>query len=201
MTMLTTAAMLVCERDGTLDAPCGRWFGEAAAPDLSVIERARSPALDVGCGPGRHVVALAEHGVSAMGIDVTPSALDAARWRGAPVLERSVFDRVPGAGRWASALLLDGNIGLGGDPIALLRRVASLVRPDGVLLVELDSPGTTATARHVRFEIDGSTGPWFSLATVAADHLDDVSRRADLVTTERWVVGGRWFASLGKPAP
>jgi len=198
MTGVTTAATLVCERDGALDAPCGRWFGDAAAPDLSVVQRARSPALDVGCGPGRHVIALAEHGVSAMGIDVTPSALDAARWRGAPVLERSVFDRVPGAGRWASALLLDGNIGLGGDPVALLRRVASLVRPDGVILVEFDPPDAMNTERRVRFEIDGTAGPWFALATVGIDQLDGLSRQADLVTAEWWMVGERWFASLAK---
>ena len=36
--------------------------------------------------------------------------------RGVNVLERSVFAGVPGQGRWRSVLLLDGNIGIGGDP-------------------------------------------------------------------------------------
>ncbi len=53
--------------------------------------------------------------------------LDIARRHGVNVLERSIFDHVPGAGRWRTALLLDGNIGIGGDPVALLERLGDLL--------------------------------------------------------------------------
>src|SRR5258708_3750529 len=92
-------------------------------------------------GPVGQVVALAAAGIPALGLDVAPSAVHMARARGACVLERSVFDRVPGAGRWATALLLDGNAGIGGDPEALLRRVASLLRPGGSILLAAEAPG------------------------------------------------------------
>ena len=91
-----------------------RWFEPLTHEDDAVLARAAGPVLDVGCGPGRHVLALAERGIVALGIDITPAALDLARSRGAPVLARSVFERVPGTGRWSSALLLDGNLGIDG---------------------------------------------------------------------------------------
>lgn len=38
-----------------------------------------SPVLDSGCGTGEHTLMLAEHGLTAMGIDVAPTAIRAAR--------------------------------------------------------------------------------------------------------------------------
>jgi SAM-dependent methyltransferase len=194
MTMTDTA--LVCAADGPLDVAAKRWISPVGPADLSVIARTRGPALDVGCGPGRHVVALAERGIRAMGIDITPSALAYARTRGAPVLERSVFDRIPAAGRWGSALLLDGNIGIGGNPVVLLERVASLIRADGRILVELDPPGTPLGERTVRLDVGNSPGPWFVLARVGTDGLDALARDAGLRVSERWSLERRWFASL-----
>ena len=48
---------------------------------------------------------------------------------GGQALRRSVFEPLPGEGRWNTALLIDGNIGIGGDPDALLRRIAQLLAP------------------------------------------------------------------------
>ena len=66
--------------DGTaLPAGAHRWLEPLTVEDDSVLSRAVGPVLDVGCGPGRHVLALAERGVVALGIDITPAALDLAR--------------------------------------------------------------------------------------------------------------------------
>jgi SAM-dependent methyltransferase len=78
----------------------GRRAGAGARP---------RPVLDIGCGPGRHVHALARRGVLALGVDVSAGALALARARGAAVFEASIFAEVPHPGQWASALLLDGN--------------------------------------------------------------------------------------------
>jgi SAM-dependent methyltransferase len=173
----------------------------ATTDDEHALRRAQAPVLDVGCGPGRHVVALAARGMPALGIDITPIALRAARARGALVLERSVFDRVPGAGRWGSALLLDGNVGIGGDPTSLLRRVLSLLRPGGLVLVELGAPSTSRPMRTVRFELAGRPGPWFRWATVPVDDLVALATRVGASVEERWCTDeGRWFATLARPA-
>lgn len=172
------------------------WFGRATDADEQILDRAHAPVLDVGCGPARHVVALAERGVPCLGIDVARPALAVARSRGASVLERCVFDRVPGNGRWGTALLLDGNIGIGGDPAALLSRVASLLRPRGTVLVELSPPGASTAARTVCLEVGGVRGPWFVWAEVAIDHIDRLGAHAGLAVCDRWCVDERWFAEL-----
>ena len=135
-------------------------------------------------------------GMLALGIDITPAALEVARRRGAPVLARSVFGRIPGAGRWASALLLDGNAGIGGDPATLLARVASLLRPGGVLLVELEPPGSLADTDLVRFEIDGVEGPWFEWTAVDPSVLPAHADAAGLQVDDVWRAGSRWFGRL-----
>ena len=183
--------------DGTaLPARAHRWFEPLTLEDDAVLGRVVGPVLDVGCGPGRHVLALAERGVAALGIDITPAAVDLARRHGAPVLARSVFDRVPGAGRWSSALLLDGNLGIGGHPAVLLERVASLLRPGGIVLVELEPPGTAPTAGLVRFDIGGVEGPWFPWTAVGADDLSTPAAATGLVVEDVWTIADRWFGAL-----
>jgi len=185
------------DTDGAaLPVDAARWFAPPDAAERRALARVTGPALDIGCGPGRHVVALAEQGIAALGIDITVPAIDRARSAGAAVLERCVFDRVPGVGRWRSALLLDGNIGIGGDPAALLRRTRHLLAPDGHALVETARPGHDDRDRRVRFEIAGAPGPWFGWATVDAASLRPVAARAGFTVAEQWCDDDRWFAWL-----
>jgi SAM-dependent methyltransferase len=173
-----------------------RWSGPITCDDAEVLERARPPVLDIGCGPGRHVLALATQGKVALGIDLTKPAVAMARDRGAPVLHRSVFARVPGAGRWRTALLLDGNIGIGGDPRSLLARVASLLAGEGVALLELDPPGTRPVASRARLAIDGDRGPWFSWTQLSVDDLGPVAYATGFAVVDMWRRADRWFAEL-----
>lgn len=180
--------------------PIGRWLAPAGAVDERVLDRATGPVLDVGCGPGRHVHALGRRGVVAVGVELSPTAVRHARSGGARVVEGSIFDVAPDPGCWATALLLDGNIGIGGDPAALLRRVAGLLCPDGSLLVELEpdaAAGPDATAVCVRMEDDqGGASDWFPWAWVTPDAIDAPAAAAGLRVAERWSDGGRHFCAL-----
>jgi hypothetical protein len=49
-------------------------------------------------------------------VDVIEVALTHGEYNGAPALWRDVFDAPPATGRLQTALLVDGNAGLGGDP-------------------------------------------------------------------------------------
>lgn len=184
------------DRGGVRPLALGRWLGAVTAADDDVLRRAVEPVLDVGCGPGRHVLALARRGRLAIGLDVSPAAVRVARSRGAMVLEGCVFDRVPSAGTWGSALLLDGNIGIGGRPAALLRRVASLLAPGGQVLVELEPPDSTSDGRRARIESPQSVSEWFRWSSVGAGEILAVAADARLSVTERWETQGRWFACL-----
>lgn len=177
--------------------PVATWNARPSGADKGLLDRCRGATLDIGCGPGRFVAALSEQGVPALGIDVTPSAVTRTRARGALALQRDVFGPLPGDGRWQTALLADGNIGIGGDPLRLLRRVSALLDPDGHALVELSGPGPGRGTFAVRLRTGQAYGPWFRWAEVGADDLDDLAGRAALPVTDRWEEDDRWFARLG----
>jgi SAM-dependent methyltransferase len=173
-----------------------RWHAEPDPFETRLLVNLAGPVLDVGCGPGRVVAALGRRGVPALGVDPAPSAVDLARRRGANVLQRSVFDPLPGEGRWVTVVLLDGNVGIGGDAVRLLRRCRELVAPAGTVVVELEPPGSWSLTRRVRIEDDADRGPWFSWTVVGTDAIAAVAGAAGLRPRRLEQVGKRWFAHL-----
>lgn len=187
---------------GTAEAiplPLHRWHGPMLPEEVDLLGAVRGPVLDIGCGPGRHAAALARIGHVALGIDTSAAAIRVARRRGARAVQVSVFGPVPGAGRWATALLLDGNIGIGGDPVRLLERVHQLVAPGGRVLVEVDPPGSESRRFHARVQHAGGAGPGFPWACVGVHGIPDVAAAACLRTVSIVCSGERWFADLEKP--
>lgn len=173
------------------------WLSELPG-DSSILDRCQGHTLDVGSGPGRLTVALAERGVPALGIDITPYAVRIAQACGALALRRDVFGAVPGTGRWATLLLADGNIGIGGDPVALLRRVAELLMPGGRALIEVEPPGAPLSCEQVRLSHAGTFSEWFPWASIGADQISGLGLAAGLAVTEIWTDANRWFAALGR---
>ena len=184
-------------RGGALSPlPVERWVAPADAVDAAVLAEVEAPILDVGCGPGRHLAALTEAGCDALGVDLSPFAVRLARERGGAAVPGSVFGDVPRAGAWRTALLLDGNVGIGGAPAALLRRVAALLADRGVAVVEVGAPGTGAGPMCVRIEAPGLASEWFPWARVSAGEVEGLAARAGFDVEALRSHDGRWFAHL-----
>ncbi|MDF2267535.1 class I SAM-dependent methyltransferase [Streptomyces coacervatus] len=192
-----------------------RWCAAPDAADLEVLRRCEGPVLDVGCGPGRLVAALSRapsrgagncatshngaaddrrHAV-ALGIDVSEAAITRTITRGGTALHRSVFEPLPAEGHWGTVLLIDGNIGIGGDPQALLDRIAQLLAPGGLLIAEtVPDPDVDEQALVHVTDARGAAGhpfPWARLGTSALLRHANRWRAVD-----QWTAGGRCFVAL-----
>ncbi|MEU0967309.1 methyltransferase domain-containing protein [Streptomyces sp. NPDC005917] len=176
--------------------PVHRWHERPTMADRTVLERCIGPVLDVGCGPGRMCRTLLSRGVFALGVDIAPRAVALTTALGGLALCRSVFDQLPAERVWQTVLLIDGNIGIGGDPHGLLRRCGGLVAPTGRLVVEVD-PDDVEELCTARFEdLQGQSGPFFPWARLGRRALQGIAAGLDLSVTDQWTSGHRCFATL-----
>jgi SAM-dependent methyltransferase len=178
--------------------PVEVWRRDADDHDSALLRHCIGPTLDIGCGPGRLTHALAQRGHTVLGIDVVDEAVRQSRDRGATALLRDVFGPLPGEGRWETALLADGNIGIGGDPVALLTRVAELIVPTGRVVVDVAPHGTGVRTRHVRLETVHGRSRTFPWTTVGADAIAAVAGAAGFGRTAAFRSGERRFAVLAR---
>ncbi|MEV0005485.1 class I SAM-dependent methyltransferase [Micromonospora sp. NPDC050980] len=176
--------------------PVERWHGPAERATAAVVARCHGPTLDLGCGPGRLAAALTRAGVTTVGVDVCPRAVALTRARGAVAVRADLFDPLPAEGRWRHVALLDGNIGIGGDPARLLGRCRELLHPEGTVLVELDPPGSGAWQGQARVVSGRRRGPSFRWARLDTRSVHAPADAAGLVVRDLRPDGGRWFAEL-----
>ena len=177
--------------------PVDGWLQESPG-DRSLLDRCEGPTLDIGSGPGRLTVALAERGIPALGIDITPYAVDLARSSGRP---GHAAGRVrPGPGHRP---VDDGAAGRrehrdrrrSGRAAAPGRRAARARRARA--LVELEPPGSPLRQEQVRLL---PRGPGQRVVPLGLRR-----RRPDRATwpaTPGWAKprpgrsDGRWFAAI-----
>jgi SAM-dependent methyltransferase len=191
--MLATTCWLELATGERITLPVDRWRAAPDPSDEMMLAHCSGPTLDIGCGPGRLAGSLAKRGVPVLGVDTSPVAIRMTLARGAVALHRNVFDHIPGEGRWRSVLLADGNVGIGGDPVRLLRRVRELMSPTGNVLIEVDPPGEGVRHRPVRLN---GTGSWFPWAWLGAEAVETTARAAGF--HPQWLAsqGQRWFTEL-----
>ncbi|MGA8986966.1 SAM-dependent methyltransferase [Aeromicrobium sp.] len=177
----------------------------SAAPDWVdrelFIEPCDAATIDVGCGPGRLVAEIAARRVPAMGIDVSAEAVRQTRIRGALALRRDVFARIPGEGRWSYALLADGNLGIGGDPVRLLTRLSDLLSSDGRVIAEVAEDGAGFVCEHRRLRVEGRLSVRFEWAVVGLDAIEDIAARAGMRVVGTNSAGGRHTATMVRTHP
>jgi SAM-dependent methyltransferase len=183
--------------DGRLEPlPLDRWLADADAVDEAMLADLEAPVLDLGCGPGRHLAALRAAGKRGLGVDLSPVAVQLARDRGADAINGSLWAQIPGGASWRTILLLDGNIGIGGAPVLLLRRAGELLAPGGAIVVETDPPGAPTHRIRVRLEASGVVSEWFRWARVGVDGVDTLAKQAGFDVGAVRSLAGRTFVTL-----
>lgn len=105
---------------------------------------ARSPAtvLDIGCGEGWLVRALAEHGVRGTGVDVVPGLIDEARRAGGGDYHVMSYEGIARSELHVTADAVVANFALIGEGATadLLRVTPTLLNPNGVVIVQTIHP-------------------------------------------------------------
>jgi len=145
--------------------------------------------LDVGCGPGRHSLALARRGFDVVGVDLSPDFLTLARdAAAAEALPASFVEldvrNVAYDGEFDAVICLcQGGFGLlgGQDDAGVLARIVGAVRPGGAVAVTAFS--SYFALRHLEDgeQFDPESGVLHELATVRDDAGEE--RPFDLWTT------------------
>ncbi len=133
--------------------------------------------LDVGCGPGRHSIALAERGYAVTGIDVAPRFIELARAeaerRGVNVAFFECDARaMPFGDEFDAAITIcQGGFGLMGDDDALiLKRMRDAVKPGGTVVATAFSAFVEAGAMREDAEFDVDRGVVYERMTVRDEH-------------------------------
>lgn len=145
--------------------------------------------LDVGCGPGRHALALARRGFEVVGVDHSAEFVRLAREAAATAglattfVELDVRDLDRPGEFDAAVCLCQGGFGLlgGRDETAVFGRIVATLRPGGALAVSAFS--TAFAVRHLEAgeEFDPATGVLHEVVTVRGP--DGVEAPFDLWTT------------------
>jgi SAM-dependent methyltransferase len=184
-------------RSTTMDF--ARWNDAADQVDLHLLASVLGPVLDIGCGPGRMVQAALDLGLDALGIDVSSTVVELARHHGLPVFEGSVFERLPNEGGWQTVLLVDGNVGIGGDVDALLDRCHELLTPTGEIVVELhpdNDRDRTYTCRLV--DSGGGHSEPFPWAEIGLTRITERAFLRGFALRQAWSSEDRSFCRLAK---
>lgn len=193
---LAGAPAALLRSDGaTTILPVARWHAAAAGEDHWLLDRCHGPTIDLGCGPGRLLEALLQNGVPALGVDVSSAAVQHCVRRGRPALQLDVLGPLPGQGRWCHVLLVDGNLGIGGDPVRLLQRVSRLLQPGGTALVEVERHGSGLWRGHARVRSQRSKGTLVPWSTVGIDAMPALAHKTGFHTTAEHT-GERYFVEL-----
>jgi SAM-dependent methyltransferase len=144
--------------------------------------------LDVGCGPGRHSLALARRGIETHGVDLSPDFVDLARQAAkeddlpATFAVQDVRTLEIDSTYDAVICLCQGGFGLlGGDDAEVVGRIAAAIRPGGHLALTAFSAPFALRWLEDGEEFDPATGVLHETATVRNEVGEE--RAFDLWTT------------------
>jgi SAM-dependent methyltransferase len=141
-----------------------------------------APVLDSGCGTGEHTLLLAERGIAALGVDIAPSAIDAARAKAAARGIDAAFEiadvlALHRLGRTFATVIDSGvfHVFDDNDRSRYVASVASVLEPGGVLHLLCFSehtPGTTGPRRVTQAELRASFSDGWTVDRIDVSEME-----------------------------
>lgn len=148
----------------------------------AVLSRSPASALDVGCGEGWLVRALAKHGVRVIGVDVVPALIEQAKLAGGGEFRVASYEGIAAGELAVRVDVAVANFSLIGKESVenLLHRAPALLNPRGALVIQTLHP--VVACGDLPYEDGWRLGSW-------AGFSDDFSDPAPWYfrTTESWV--------------
>lgn len=169
--------------------------------EAQALSGIHSRALDIGCGAGRHLLAL-QRRAFAVGLDNSKLVLRVCRERGGRLLVLACARRLPfKAGNFDAVLLMNNGLGISGDmkrTTEMLTDVRRVLSKSGQLIGHTSDPNEPGTAVDEGYRLRNLSahraaglvklrvrykcfvGPWFDLILLAPDEVEAALRKTGL---------------------
>ena len=126
----------------------------------AVLSRSPASILDIGCGEGWLVRALAEHGVRAIGVDAVPQLIEHAKEAGGGEFRLASYDDLAAGALNVKVDVAVANFSLIGKETveSLLRHLRALLNPGGAVIIQTLHP--ISSCGDLPYEDGWRTGSW-----------------------------------------